>query len=166
MSDRIVFLDATVFLGMHHRDDQIRRRSLEFFRTCYRRHAWMNYEQIGLCDAIIWRQRREIQDLYYPFMDRLHSDMHIVREGYLPAELELARSHRELAQLRPEQALLAAQIMVRDAVLATQDPALIALACLRSRLWDFATADRDAAFPAELQALYETSCAFVHAPGA
>jgi hypothetical protein len=161
-----VFLDATVFLGMHHRDDQLRQRSLGFFRTCYGRRAWMNYEQIGICDAVIWRQHREIQDLYYPFMDRLHSDMQIVREGYQRIELDLALGHPELEHLLSEQALLAAQILARDAVLATHDPALHGLACMRSRLWDFTAADHKVAFPAELQALYETSCAFVHTTGA
>jgi hypothetical protein len=125
----------------------------------------MNFEQVGICDAVIWRQRREVQDAYYPFMDRLHSDMQIVREGYQMRELDLALGHPELKSLRPEQALLAAQVIAREGVLATHDPALHRLPCLRSRTWDFASAHQDAVFPEDLQALYEMSRAFVHAPG-
>lgn len=72
-------VDATVFLGMHHRDDELRRRSLGLFCSFFTRKVRMNYEQVGICDAVIWQQSREVQDLYYPFMDRLHTDMKILR---------------------------------------------------------------------------------------
>lgn len=157
------FVDASVFLGMHHQDDVIRQRSLGFFRSYFADQVRMNFEQVGICDAVIWRQSREVQDLYYPFMDRLHSDMQIVREGYSTRELNLAAGHRELQGLRPEQALLAAQVLAHEGVLATHDPALRRLPCVQSQLWDFASSPSHAAFPPELQALYETSRAFVHA---
>jgi hypothetical protein len=162
MPERGPIVDATVFLGMHHRDDLIRQRSLGFFRSYFDGQVRMNYEQVGICDAVIWQQSREIQDLYYPFMDRLHSDMKIVREGYSKRELELVVSHPELGGLRPEQALLAAQVLAREGVLATHDPGLRRLACVQSQLWDFESAAPHAAFPPEMQALYETSRAFVH----
>jgi len=161
--DPVPFVDATVFLGMHHQDRVIRRRSLEFFRGSYAREVRMSFEQIGICDAVIWRQRREIQDRYYPFMDRLHSEMPIARGGYSARELTLAVGHPELQELQPEQALQAAQVLARGGVLVTHDPALRALPCLQSRLWDFGVPRPPAAFPPELQALYETSCVFVHA---
>lgn len=162
MADQPHFVDATVFLGMHHRDDAVRDRSLAYFRDRYVAEVWMNYEQIGICDAVIWRQRREVQDLYYPFMDRLHSDMQIVRLGYRRPELELALGNPELRDLAPEQALLAGQVLARGGLLATHDAALRALPCLRDRLWDFAAGGRTADFPAELQALYEVSRVFVY----
>jgi hypothetical protein len=165
VAERPPFVDATVFLGMHHQDPQIRRRSLGFFHGHYTQQVWMNFEQIGICDAVIWQQRREIQDAYYPFMDRLHSDMQIIREGHHTRELELALGHPELKRLRPEQALLAAQVLAREGALVSHDPELRRLPCLRSRQWDFTSAPPDAAFPADLQALYEASCAFVHASG-
>jgi hypothetical protein len=93
--------------------------------------------------------------------------MQIMREGYHTRELELALGHPELKILRPEQALLAAQVLAREGVLVTHDPALRRLPCLRSQRWrwDVASVQPDATFPADLQALYETSCAFVYAPG-
>ncbi len=154
--------DATVFLGMHDQDELIRQRSLGFFRSYFTRQVWMNFEQVGICDAVIWRQRREVQDLYYPFMDRLHSDMQIVRGGYSTRELDLAVSHPDLQALRPEQALLAAQVLERRAGLITHDPVLRRLPCVKSQLWDFESSDPHAAFPPELEALYETSRVFVH----
>lgn len=163
MLDVVLFIDATAFMGMHDRDDDVRRRSLGLFRSMFAERVWMNFEQVGICDAVIWRQSREVQDLYYPFMDRLHSEMQIVREGYAVGELELAVGHHELQGLKPEQALLAAQVLARDGVLASHDPVLCGLRCLQSRLWDFEAAPAHAGFTQELEALYETSRAFVHA---
>jgi hypothetical protein len=165
MRDRVPVVDATVFLGMHHKDEVIRQRSLGFFRSHYSDHVWMNYEQVGVCDAVIWRQDRAVQDQYYPFMDRLHSEMQIVRGGYRVEELDLALGHPELKSLRPEQALLAAQALARATVLVTHDPDLRAVPCMRPRLWDFPPAPASAQFPAELQALYERSRVFVHSGG-
>jgi predicted nucleic acid-binding protein len=156
------FIDAGVFLGMHHEDELTRRRSLAFFRGHVDAEARMNFEQIGICDAIIWQKSRKVQDLYYPFMDRLHSDMRILREGYTFREIDLALSHHELKGLLPEQALLAAQVLHRGVALFTHDPALRRLPCLRSHLGDFEALDPRAAFPPELEALYEPSRSFVH----
>lgn len=156
------FIDATVFLGMHHEHDSTRESSLAFFRDHFGRGVQMNFEQIGICDAIIWRQSREVQDLYYPFMDRLHSEMRIHREGYRFEELGLALEHPELRTLGSAQALLAAQVLHRQGVLFTHDPVLRDLPCLRSQLGAFDGSVGRAAFPAELQDLYRTSRSFVH----
>jgi hypothetical protein len=156
------FIDASVFLGLHHREIGIRQRSLGLFRSMFAARVQMNFEQIGICDAVIWRQRREVQDLYYPFMDRLHSEMQIVRAGYAIDELDLAVGHRELRGLKPEQALLAAQVLTREAVLASHDPMLRGLRCLKSRLWDFEAPRARGGFPPELESLYQISRVFVH----
>ena len=163
MRDSAPVVDASVFLGMHHRDEQIRQRSLRFFRDHFQDRVWMSFEQIGLCDSIIWRQSREVQDLYYPFMDRLHSDMRIERGGYCARELALAIGHHELQRLRPERALVAAQVLARGAVLVSHDPVLRRLRCLQSHLWDFDAVRVPVEFPPTLQALYEISRAFIHA---
>lgn len=162
MSEAVPFIDASVFLGMHHEDNLIRQRSLAFFRSHYEQRARMNFEQVGICDAIIWRQPRRVQDVYYPFMDLLHSDMQILREGYAFREINLAVNDRQLQELRPEQALLAAQVLLsKGGLLFTHDPALLELPCLESRLGDFDSLSQRRAFPAELQGLYEASRAFI-----
>lgn len=158
MRERALFVDATVFLGMHHEDVTKRNQALGFFSGNFRGRVFMNYEQVGICDAVIWRQNRHTQDLYYPFMDRLHSDMDIVRGGYHREDLEAAL---RLDGLEPEQALLLAQVVRNDAVLATHDPKLLQHPLLNEHRWRFG--DEPApALPAPLQALYQDSLAFVY----
>lgn len=164
MTEPVIFIDAGVFLGMHHRDVEVRAHCLAFFhrqQACDR--VRMNYEQIGVCDAIIWRQSRRVQDAYYPFMDRLHSDMPLQRGGYTFEEMRLALAQPELQDLRPEQALLAGQVLRSEGLLFTRDPALRRLGCLRAHLMEPEAPAHNAGFAAPLQALYEASRVFVYA---
>lgn len=162
MAEVAPFIDASVFLGMHHEDAAIRQRSLAFFHAYYQARARMNFEQVGICDAIIWRQPRAVQDLYYPFMDLLHSDMQILREGYAFTELRWALDDPALRHLHPEQALLVAQVLLsREARLYTHDAALLSLPCLEAQLGDFDDLPAHGIFPPELQDLYQASRAFI-----
>lgn len=165
MSDLPLFIDASFFLGMHDGDEARRRRSLAYFTRHLSSKPRMNYEQIGICDAVIWTKSRAVQDLYYPFMDRLHSDMPILRSGYSYDEIKLALSHPELNKLPPEQAIQAAQVLHNQGKLATHDPVLLGLDCLHGKLWSPDGDDRPGSFTEELQALYVASHAFVHNPG-
>lgn len=163
MSEPILFIDSTVFLGMHHEDEHTRCRSLAFFQHHFDSlQVHMNYEQIGICDAVIWTQSREVQDSYYPFMDRLHTDMKIRRAGYTFAELQWALSHRAELGLRPEQALLVAQVVLRNGQLVTNDPALLQAPILASHLWHQSDLKALPPFPPELSVLYEASKCFTH----
>jgi len=162
MSDTPLFIDATFFLGMHDGNQARRLRSLGYFTRNLSSKPRMNYEQIGICDAVIWTKSRVVQDLYYPFMDRLHSDMPILRSGYTHDEINLALSHPELKNLPPEQAIQAAQVLHNQGKLATHDPVLRGLDCLHGRLWSPVDDGRPATFTEELQALYVASQAFVH----
>lgn len=165
MSDTTLFIDASFFLGMHDGDEARRLRSLGYFTGNLSARPRMNYEQIGICDAVIWTKDRVVQDLYYPFMDRLHSDMPILRSGYSYDEINLALSHPELKRLPPEQAIQAAQVIHNRGKLATHDPVLLGLDCLHGRLWSPVDDGRPATFTEELQTLYVASRAFVHNPG-
>lgn len=162
MTDLLPFVDASLFLGMHHENNRLRHRAVLFFANHYQGAVRMNFEQVGLCDAIIWQQPRDIQDAYYPFMDRLHSDMAILREGYSPRELLLYARDRQLAGLRPDQAMLAAQVICAGGQLFTLDPALLALKALAGHLGDFSALDAAAAFPPTLQTLYGQSRVYLH----
>ena len=162
MPERTIFVDASVFLGMHHRNESVRQESLAFFCQQYVATVTMNYEQVGICDAIIWQQSRAVQDHYYPFMDRLHTDMAITRAGYSFHEISTAATDARLRHLLPEQALLASQVLGGAGLLATHDPALRTLPCLAGHLWTFDAADPLSSFPPELQCLYEASKVFVH----
>lgn len=165
MGDRQIFVDATTFLGMHHVEATLRRRSLGLFTRMFRERVSMNYEQVGICDAVIWKQSRAVQDQYYPFMDLLHSVMAIERGGYSRNDLVGALERPELRQLQPEQALQVAQVLHINGWLATHDPVLRQLPCLEANLWDFEAGASSAGFPAELEALYAVSTAFVYDPG-
>jgi len=165
MDDRPVFIDATTFLGMHHADATLRARSLGLFTRKFRERVHMNYEQVGICDAVIWKQSRAVQDQYYPFMDLLHSVMAIVRGGYSRSDLVCALELPDLRQLQPEQALQVAQVLTTNGWLATHDPVLRRLQCLEGKLWSFEDGAPSASFPEELQALYAVSTAFVYEPG-
>lgn len=165
MSDRTIYVDASVFLGMHHRNEQVRSQSLCFFRHQYAAAVKMNYEQVGICDAVIWQESREVQDLYYPFMDRLHTDMEIARAGYSFHEIEITINCAQLRHLRPEQALLVGQVLSSEGLLATHDPEVKSLPCMAGHLWAFEAEDALPPFPPELQALYETSKVFVYGAG-
>ncbi|MBA3486422.1 MAG: hypothetical protein H0T88_04400 [Lysobacter sp.] len=158
-----LFIDASVFLGMHHRDEMTRNSSLSFFQSHFKSHrVRMNYEQIGICDAVIWQQSREAQDIYYPFMDLLHSEMKIHRVGYTFNEIKWWVEQPALCELLPEQALLVAQVVLQGGCLMTHDPILRKLPVLTSRLWDVNHSYLASSFPPELQALYEASRFFVH----
>lgn len=162
MNAGTLFIDAGFFLGMHDDDPSRRVKSLAYFARHFSSKPRMNYEQIGICDAVIWKLDRRTQDLYYPFMDRLHSDMAIERSGYCRDEIELALSRDELQHLSPEQAMLVAQVLHNDGRIATHDETLIGLPCLQGKLWDARETGEADPFPEELQALYEVSRAFVY----
>jgi hypothetical protein len=162
MNSSTLFIDAGFFLGMHDGDDDRRMKSLAYFVGQLSSKPRMNYEQIGICDAVIWKLDRRTQDLYDPFMDRLHSDMAIERSGYCRDEIEMALSRDELKHLSTEQAMLVAQVLHNDGHIATHDETLINLPCLRGKLWDAGETSDAAPFPEELQALYEVSRAFVY----
>lgn len=149
------YIDATTFMGMHDEDTLIRQRSTAFFQSAFRTTVTMNLEQVGLCDALVWRHPRAVQDAYYPFMDRLHTDMHILRSGYEYAEIRLGLEMKELHHLRPWKTLLAAQVLHYQGTLFTHDPELRELACLQTHLGRFdPLMERSTTFPEPLNGLY------------
>lgn len=157
MAERIPHIDATVFMGMHHESEAIRQLSLGFFRSQLQRPVRMNFEQIGICDAVVWRQAREVQDSYYPFMDVLHSQMPIQRGGYSGRELTLASTEPQLRGMRTDRALLAAQVLCSESPLMTHDSTLRALPCLQPFLMSLEGIDAQASFGARLEDLYALS---------
>ncbi|WP_201294684.1 MULTISPECIES: DUF6190 family protein [unclassified Nocardiopsis] len=64
-----VFVDADVFMGMHHENEALRRGCKAFFVERLKGRVAMSLEQVGRCDDLVWRRPRELQDAYYPFMD-------------------------------------------------------------------------------------------------
>jgi hypothetical protein len=154
-------IDATVFMGMHHADAGVREKSLGFFSHFYQQSVLMNFGQIGICDAIVWSKSRELQDVYYPFMDVLHTDMSIRREGYSQSVLQRASAEQALEGLSVEKKLMVAQVLEHDLALYTHDPELLRLPALQPYLQAFEFSRASPDFPETLQHLYETSRAMV-----
>lgn len=160
-------IDATVFMGMHHTDPQRRVRAVALIVSNFRGGLEISFDQIGICDSIVWCQPRGVQDAYYPFMDVLHTKMPFERHGYSAASVMRAASDRSLVQLRdtsPTRALLAASVIEEEKVLYTFDPSLIATGSLKPFISDAVgdgffsiqgvEADSSGAFLGELQQLY------------
>ncbi|MBC3364639.1 DUF6190 family protein [Pseudomonas sp. SWRI154] len=150
-------IDATVFMGMHHSDPELRAKSLGFFRTFYSRQVLMSFGQIGICDAIIWKKSRHLQDVYYPFMDVLHTDMNIQRQGYCNRVLKRACLEPDWAHLSVEKRLLAAHVVEHQQPFFTHDDSLRELSLLKPFLKTFPSSISQSAFPEKLQRLYEQS---------
>ena len=115
------YIDATVFLGMHSFHDEVRVACKNFFVERKNATIHMSLEQVGKCDDIIWRHSRQLQDVYYPFMDRLHSAMKIERKPYAEKSFEIALRDMRLKELPTEDKLLLAQVISKKGVLYTFD---------------------------------------------
>jgi hypothetical protein len=118
MADEPV-IDASVFMGMHSRDDATRRTCATFMADRFAAGVVMSWEQIGRCDDIVWSYARDVQDAYYPFMDVLHSTMPFTRRPYDAEDLELALGDDRLAGLPLHEALTVAMAANRDTCLVT-----------------------------------------------
>lgn len=157
MREEAPMIDATVFMGMHHQNSDIRTRSLEFFTQRYHKEVRMSFSQIGVCDAIIWKKTRALQDVYYPFMDVLHSDMNIKRTGYSHAALSRAANSMALSGLSAEKRLQAAQVLEANCLFYTHDRDYRDCEALRPHLAEFDAAPSNLTLPEGLLRLYEAS---------
>ncbi|TVP58297.1 MAG: hypothetical protein EA349_04805 [Halomonadaceae bacterium] len=160
MPDAPWFIDASLFLGMHDADSQIRQACLSFFRRCFHQQVVMNLEQVGLCDGVIWQFPQSLQSDYYPFMDCLHSEMQILRQGYCYSELRLALDEQldgQLDSLSPMQGMLAAQVIHQGGRLFTHDVQLRALPLLQGHIGHIPMLDTQSRFPDHLETLYQHS---------
>ncbi|MET9439391.1 DUF6190 family protein [Streptomyces sp. NPDC006610] len=150
-----VFIDATLFMGMHSSDDSVRRACKGFFAARIGEKVTMSWEQVGRCDDLVWGYSREVQDAYYPFMDVLHTDMAIDRVGYTEEDTRRAFTTKELDGLPAHERLLLAQVLSHSGVLYTASPRLTGRTDLP--VADLRTAPAEDAFPDHLERLYKDS---------
>ena len=157
-TEKTIFVDATYFLGMHDIDGDRRQRSVDFFSANLNRELYMNLEQVGLCDHVIWQRNREEQDAYYPFMDNLHTLANIQRLGYRREELRCALTLPELTGLTLQQACTLAQVIIRKGILYTHDPGILDHSPVGPWLAGAGSAHSDTpVFPEFLESLYRSS---------
>lgn len=82
------FIDATIFMGMHHENDNVRISCKNFFVTRYKKTIYISLENVGRCDDVVWKFSRKQQDAYFPFMDELYTLMDIRRVPYQKKDIE------------------------------------------------------------------------------
>ncbi len=168
--NRKIFIDASLFMGMHSNDEKIRNQSLSVMSEQFSKCIYMNLEQVGMCDEVVWRYSRNIQDDYYPFMDILHSEMDITRIGYCSADIARLNKDRRLSEtsLSVQSALLVAQTINNNALLYTHDKNILSLAYFNEYLGEFSSnrhnydhvernLKRNYTFSPKLDQLYDTS---------
>ncbi|MCJ1681499.1 DUF6190 family protein [Streptomyces sp. APSN-46.1] len=157
-----VFIDATVFMGMHSDDQAIRRACKRFFAgRLTGGGVTMSWEQVGRCDDLVWGYSREVQDAYYPFMDVLHTEMTIVRTGYTEEDAGRAFTLPELAGLPSHERLVLGQVISHSGLLYTASPRLTRLTGRDGLPVAAVPAARDGegedTFPEHLEKLYQDS---------
>ncbi|MFE2012719.1 DUF6190 family protein [Streptomyces sp. NPDC059491] len=159
-----VFVDATLFMGMHSKDDAVRIAAKSFFADRLAAgdagRIVMSWEQVGRCDDLVWRYERRVQDEYYPFMDVLHTDLAVDRVAYDEEDVRRALTAPGLDGLPTHERLALAQVLGKGGVLRTASPRL-----LRTPGLPVEPIVRDGArrpveepsFPAYLEELYQRS---------
>lgn len=150
-------IDAAAFLGMHAVDEATRRACKTFFASrLHGGEVLMSLEQVGWCDDVVWSHPRSVQDVYYPFMDTLHTEMAICRVGYDEADIQAALGTAEAINLPMRERLLMGMVLRRGAVLHTASPRL---AARRDLPVAPVTPASDQPFPEHLERLYRSSLA-------
>lgn len=151
-----IFVDASAFLSMHSSNKALARNAVSLFATLYSHEVYMSLEQVGLCDDIIWAFPRKQQDEYYPFMDRLHSDMRIVRIPYSFQDLERAQQDKTLASFSAMQSMVLSQVMNHKGCLYSANDVLLNSKALENIIRPLPHTT-DQVFNASLQNYYEKS---------
>jgi len=158
-----IFIDASLFLGMHAASNGLRSACKAFFVRHFCDEVFMSLEQVGLCDDIIWRHPRAIQDQYYPFMDLLQSEMRIRRIPYADIDVSESLTPRfDGASVLDR--LLLAQVRARGGVL--YSPRHVRLKRYEGSIIEpdpraalDAGSQAERVFPERLEILYRTSLA-------
>jgi hypothetical protein len=149
-------IDASLFMGMHAEDETVRVACKNFFveQLSGGGRIVMSLEQVGRCDAIVWRRDRAEQDDYYPFMDVLHTELAIDRIPYQEPDIKTALSTPELADLDLTDRLTVGMALARGSELVTVSPRLHDRADLPVRP---PGAGAERAFPPYLEERYQRS---------
>jgi hypothetical protein len=121
------FVDATIFMGMQSVDRSLRIACKNYFVDRYYQTIAMSDEQAGKCDRIVWQYPREVQDIYYPFMDRLRTDMKIQGLPYESEDVAIALHDKRLDGLTTSQKLTLGMTIARKGKLYTIDKVLLEL---------------------------------------
>jgi hypothetical protein len=148
------FFDASVFLGMNSDNETIRIACKNFFASRMNGELMTSLDQVGACDDMIWGYSREQQDVYYPFMDLLHSIVAIRRQPYSEGELQRAAQNPDLEGLNASQRLLYSKVNAAGGRLYSLRPSLLAR---RDLSVSVPPPGSERFFPSPMEALYQAS---------
>ncbi|MFI9024157.1 DUF6190 family protein [Streptomyces sp. NPDC053560] len=126
-----LYIDASLFMGMHSTDPAVRASCAAFFAAHLERPLVMTYEEVGRCDDVVWGYPRAAQDAYYPFMDLLHSVMPVRRRAYTADDwLAFDQLPSPAAALSLRERMLLASVSATCGELVTVNPRLLSLTSL------------------------------------
>lgn len=155
-----VYVDASLFMGMHSIDDSVRAACTSFFAEHLTSPLVMTYEEVGRCDDVVWSFSREEQDAYYPFMDVLHSLLPVRRRPYTTDDFTaLTRLPSRTAGLTSRERMLLAAVTATGGRLVTVNPRLVPLAADGFPVAKPDPATGPGRFTEQLTELYATSLA-------
>lgn len=151
------FIDASVFLGMHSKDEKIRVACKNYFVKKLNNKVRMNLEQVGKCDDLIWNSLTfKEQAKYYPFMDYIHTIMDIKRISYSQNDFITASKNGNLKGLPFTDRLTICQTISNKGILYTINNKLLNKSKLPIKEPKYS---RELKFPEKLEKLYQNSLA-------
>lgn len=149
-------IDSSLFLGMHSVDEEVRISCKNYFVERLPTKVSMSLEHIGGCDNIIWMYPTELQDLYYPFMDNLHTIMKMDRVPYQEPDIAMALSDPRLRDILMYDRLLMALAKNHNQLVFTINKQLLSQGHLPVACPPL---NSEKKFPDSLEVLYQTSLA-------
>jgi len=149
-----MYIDSSVFMGLHAKDEEKRLAAKKFFVTHFGRTLYMNLEEVGMCDDIVWGYTREEQDSYYPFMDNLHTIMRIAR---VPYTAEIIGCYEVKEGFSTRESLLLATVTGTNSSLVTFNENL--LQTKQAHIISPESATDELSFGADLEKMYQHSLA-------
>lgn len=144
------FIDYTYFMGMHSFDEKNRIICKNFIIDNLKKELFMSLENVGKCDDIVWEFSTKKQDMYYPFMDRIHTVMNIRRVPYTNKVFNDRKSYNKINFF---QELTISQVGKEK--LYTLDKKILALGL--SNVNNIKKIEKEKKFPKELEKLYQKS---------
>jgi hypothetical protein len=84
-----VCIDATFFLGLNSANEPERIATKNFLVEHLDCKLYMSYEQVGICDNLIWSYDHYKQNLYFPFMDYFMAEAKMIRKPYSEQTFQL-----------------------------------------------------------------------------
>jgi len=150
-------IDATVFLGLHSKNEAQRIATKNFFVNNLASEMFITYEQIAICDTVIWSFNHEIQSRYYPFMDHLHTVVPFKRIAY--SRLTFTLLPKE-SQFNFTDLLTYASSVEYQYRLFTWNQRLLQSKTMKCEEMNVLEMNNELLFPTEIELLYQQSLIF------